>query len=214
MKLLSAGRLAFASAMTLAVLGLSFEAEAQRARHERGPVILFEQERAASRGDRQILRLGDDSSIIPGHRIKALPVVDGRMGDRVELDGGLQLYFPFGRIVQAQSDISKYRMNGAGKPEVDPLYQKITSFDSTLGPVCASAVDKRQPGNRLDMRLGPGKAVTLVSVTPDTSVAPDGERQRVLTALEYHYIKSEPQAAQLFAACNSAGPKPKVLAKE
>lgn len=201
-------------AMALAAGSLVAMAGQAASATERSPLILFEQERAQQRGDRVMLRLGDDSSIIPANRIKALPIVDGRMGDRVVLDGGLQLSFPFGRIIQAQSEFQKYRVNGTGKAELNPLYTKVTTFDQALGPVCARADDVLGPGSRAEMRLGPNRTVTLVEVKPSTTAAPDDEHYRVVSGLEFRHIRNEPQAERLFTACNSAGPKPKILAKE
>jgi len=181
---------------------------------ERSPTILAEPERAKLRGDRHILRINDDASVIPAHRIVSLPIVDGRMGERVRLDNGLELYFPFGRIIEAKSEFGKYRSAANGQAEPDPFYKLVASFDAALGPVCATTKDAMGPGSRIDMRLGPNKTVSMVRVQPAQSAAPDDEKVKVVTVSEFRWLKREPEAERLYSACNSAGPKPKILARE
>lgn len=196
------------------VMGLSAPVQAAGPAAEKGPVILLEPERAGTRGDRMVLRLNDDASVIPAHRIKALPIVDGRMGERVVLDGGLQLYFPFGRIIEARSEIGKYREDATGKIELNPLFSKVTTFDVALGPVCSSVQDIDGQGGRVEMRLGPDKAISIVGHKISKANAPDDETYRVVTVTEFRHIRQEAYAERLYQACTSAGPKPKLLARE
>lgn len=180
------------------------------------PTILFEAERAKIRGDRHILRLNDDASIIPAHRIVSLPIVDGRMGERVKLDNGLELYFPFGRIVEARNEFGKYRKSANGQTDLDPFFRIVQSFDKVLGQVCATTADVNGPGSRLDMRLGPNRTISMIHITPNPGVAPDDERIKVLTVSEFRWIKREPNAERLYTACqnNSGEHGAKVVAKE
>jgi hypothetical protein len=182
----------------LATQALSTQALAQKS----GPVIPFEPERAASRGDKQQLRLLDDASRIPAHRIHGLPVVDGKIGEYAELDSGLQVYFPYGRIERSEIKFAKYQMDlNGGRADPHPEYRRIAGFDKALGPVCASR--DFAGGERLEMRIL-DRAITVVHRTPDRShpgLPADAEKVRVVTATNLHWLQGEPEAATLHRNC-------------
>lgn len=193
-----AGISVHAGAAAILILGvISGEALAQG----RGPVIPFETERAAERGDRQQLRLLDDASRIPANRIHGLPIVDGKIGEYAQLDSGLQVYFPYGRIERAENKFAKYQadLNG-GRPDPHPEYRRLANFDKALGPVCASR--EFAGGERLEMRIL-DKAITVVHRTPDRSpgLPEDAESIRVVTSTHIHWLQGEPEAAALHRSC-------------
>lgn len=187
-----------AAAAALVLLGaVSGHAVAQG----RGPTIPFEPERAAQRGDQHQLRLLDDASRIPAHRIHGLPVVDGKIGEYAQLDSGLQVYFPYGRIERAEWKFTKYQMDlNGGRAEPHPEYRRVAGFDKALGPVCASR--DMAGGERLEMRIL-DKAITLVQRTPDRApgLPADAEKVRVVTATHVHWLQGEPDAAALDRSC-------------
>lgn len=168
----------------------------------RGPLIPFEPERAASRGDQQQLRLLDDASRIPAHRIHGLPIVDGKIGEYAQLDSGLQVYFPYGRIERAESNFAKYQIDlNGGRADPHPEYRRVAGFDKALGPVCASR--DFAGGERTEMRIL-DRAITVVHRTPDQShpgLPTDAEKVRVVTATHLHWLQSEPEAAALHRSC-------------
>lgn len=168
----------------------------------RGPMIPFEPERAASRGDQQQLRLLDDASRIPAHRIHGLPVVDGKIGEYAQLDSGLQVYFPYGRIERAESKFAKYQVDlSGGRADPHPEFRRVAGFDKALGPVCASR--DLAGGERLEMRIL-DRAITVVHRTPDHShpgLPTDAETVRVVTATNLHWLQGEPEAATLHRSC-------------
>jgi len=184
-------------------------------RHKPGPAIPFETDRAKLRGDRSLLKLNDDASVIPGKRIEALPVVDGKIGDRAKLDGGLLIYFPYGRIVTAETEFSPYRRSaaGTGQYEPDPAYRRVENFDKVLGPVCARVADSASRGGEVDMRIGVQNVISLVQAKPvsDGPGAALGQKHyRVVTALDIRNLQSEPHAAALYASCVSGKPASQV----
>ena len=176
-----------------------------------GPPIPFENDRAKLRGDRILLKLNDDASVIPGHRIEALPVVDGKIGDRAKLDGKLEIYFPYGRIVTAETEFSPYRKvsGSADRFEPDPSYREVATFDNVLGPVCARATDVQGSGGEVSMRIGAQHVISLVHMDPvlDGPAASIGQkRYRVVSAMDIRNLKADPQAALLYAFCTSGKP--------
>ena len=186
-------------AAALLILGvISGEALAQKS----GPIIPFEPERAAQRGDKQQLRLLDDASRIPANRIHGLPIIDGKIGEYAQLDSGLQVYFPYGRIERSEIKIAKYQMDVNGsRADQHPEYRRMAGFDKALGPVCASR--DFAGGERMEMRIL-DKAITYVHRTPDRShpgLPSDAESVRVVTATHVHWLQSEPEAANLHRSC-------------
>ncbi|WP_162914927.1 hypothetical protein [Desertibaculum subflavum] len=168
----------------------------------RGPLIPFESERAASRGDQQQLRLLDDASRIPAHRIHGLPIVDGKIGEYAQLDSGLQVYFPYGRIERAESKFAKYQVDlNGGRADPHPEYRRVAGFDKALGPICASR--EFAGGERMEMRIL-DRAITVVHRTPDRSqpnLPTDAETIRVVTSTNLHWLQGEPEAAALHRSC-------------
>jgi hypothetical protein len=193
------GILARASIAAVLISGVvSVQALAQG----RGPVIPFEPERAAQRGDKQQLRLLDDASRIPAHRIRGLPMIDGKIGEYAELDSGLRVYFPYGRIERSELKLAKYQLDlNSNRVDPHPEYTRLSNFDKALGPVCASR--EFAGGERLEMRIL-GNAITLVHRAPDKShpsLPADAESVRVLTATNVHWLQGEPEAMTLHRTC-------------
>ncbi len=187
----------------------------------RGPAIPFESERAAARGDQQILRLLDDASRIPAHRIRGLPIVDGKIGEYAELDSGLQIFFPYGRIERAEIKFAKYQLDMNGNRADHPEYPRIAAFDKALGKICASR--EVAGGERLEMRIL-DRAITVVERKPDRShptLPPDAEQIRVMTAADMRFLRDDPDVSALHRTCAqgraatpTAAAAPKAAAKK
>lgn len=204
--------------LTVAVAALSLVATTALAqkgpRHPMAP-IPFEQDRAKERGDRAMLQLNEDASRIPGHRITALPIVNGKMGEQARLDDSFDIYFPFGRILSATTEFHKYRAIPATSegmaPEFlpDPSYSRVAQFDRVLGKVCASERIETSGGNagRLELRVAPDKSLSVVRSMPaphrpahDESVV----SYRVISSMEVRYLaREEPDAERLFRRCQT-----------
>lgn len=193
----------FVASLVTGVAVTASIADASSAKNPRGSVLIpFEQDRAQSRGDRNTLRLNDDVTIVPSHRIRALPIINGRMGEHVDLDG-VRLHFPFGRIVTATTEFSQFRPSALNPSmmEPNPDFAKTAHFDHALGPACAQTVTVEGP---LEMRMGSQGTISLVKKHPDT-VNPT---YRVTTALDVrHLAVEEPQAADLYRSCLQGGRK-------
>ena len=188
-----------AGAAALLILGaISGEALAQKS----GPLIPFESERAAQRGDQQQLRLLDDASRIPANRIRGLPIIDGKIGEYAQLDSGLQVYFPYGRIERSELKFAKYQVDVNGsRVDQHPEYRRMAGFDKALGPVCASR--DFAGGERMEMRIL-NQAITYVHRAPDRShpgLPADAENIRVITATNVHWLQAEPEAATMHRSC-------------
>jgi len=187
-----------------------------------GPTIPFESDRAQARGDHHQLRLLDDASRIPANRIHHLPVVNGTLGEYASLDGGLLVYFPYGRIERAEVKFSKYQLDISGnRADPDPNFRKVSGFDRALGPVCAA--QDLPGGGRIEMRQN-DKASSLVGERADQShpsLPADNRSYRVVTAASMRYLQEVPQADMLHRSCAQApitaardvppAPKPKKL---
>ena len=156
--------------------------------------IPFEVERAAERGDRARVNLNDDATIVPAHRIRKLPIVDGRMGEHIQLDG-VTIYMPFGRVISATADFRPDRIN-QGQSEPDPNYARVAKFDSALGPVCAS---EGKADSEVQMRINRYNAMSLVQVTGAPSPQP---AYRVETSLETKYFRDPGLAGRLAKSCS------------
>ena len=170
---------------------------------ERSVAIPFEADRAKLRGDRYMLKLNDDAAAIPAARILSLPVVDGRIGDRAELDHGLQVYFPYGSIVRAEMHIQKFQTDGDASSGPDPVYRVVKDFDKALGPVCASVGDAGQPGHIVEMRIAPQKIISIVERLPEANDSGKGDNAsyRVLSALNVSYLADLAASNQLYDTC-------------
>jgi len=64
---------------------------AQAGRPPKGPALPFEADFAQRRHDRAVLSFNDHIATVPGSRIRDVPVVNGRMGDRVVVGEGTSL---------------------------------------------------------------------------------------------------------------------------
>lgn len=172
-----------------------------------GPLIPFEIERAAARGDRHVLRLNEDSSAIPANRIVDLPVVDGKMGDYARLDGGLLLYFPYGSIVSAESDFREFRPDPAhpGQWLRDPSFALTHRFDRELGPVCDKEGDPAAPEGRLAFRMRRGGLYSLVTekILPATAGRPASTTYRVVSVADLQRLLQAPRGAKLIHGCRA-----------
>jgi hypothetical protein len=167
-----------------AALGAPLIAQAQAKKPAR-PVIAipFEAEKAG-------VRLNDDATTIPGHRIRGLPVVDGKMGEHVVLDGGVELYFPFGRVVAASREIH---------PGDASYGRHIGMFDSALGAACAS----EQAGAPIELRLK-DSMITVVRQTAAGSA--DRPAFRVTSVVEPRWLDSDPAVQRLYTKCLASQP--------
>lgn len=178
------------------------------------PVIPFEADRAALRGDRVILRLNDESSAIPSHRIQELPVINGRLGDHAKLDGGVMLWFPHGRILSSELTIHQLRPDPAhpGQYIPDATYRHVAQFDRTLGPVCAAEGDPATAAGRAEMRLSSGKMISLVIVHNELA----GPKQtntayQVISATNVIDMQNQTRARALYQQCTK--PRSKVAGR-
>jgi hypothetical protein len=187
--------------LTLLVVGaavLSLAALGAEAKQKRVVRIPYEAERAAERGDKNQLRLNDDATLIPGHRVRGLPIVDGRMGEHIELDG-VSVFIPFGSVISATTEIhpSRPSANGQGL-EPNPYYTRVARFDRDLGPVCAS---ERAPDREIQMRINSERALSLVNVRADGTGATAQPSYRIETSLETRYFADAALAARLYKSC-------------
>ena len=154
--------------------------------------IPFESDRPSA------VRINDDATVIPAHRIRDVPVVDGKMGEHVRLDGGVELYFPFGRIVSAAMEFRPVRQSPTNPSlyEADPAYRQVANFDRALGPVCASDTALAGP---IEMRIN-GEAMSVVK-TLVTPVGDSGPSYRVVTVAETRWLDNDPQVQRLLTNC-------------
>ena len=154
--------------------------------------IPFESERPSP------VRINDDATVIPAHRIRDVPVVDGKMGEHVRLDGGVELYFPFGRVVSAAMEFRPVRQSLTNPSlfEADPAYRHVANFDRVLGPVCASDTGLAGP---IEMRIN-GEAMSVVK-TMLTPVGDAGPSYRVVTVAETRWLDNDPQVQRLLTNC-------------
>lgn len=157
--------------------------------------IPFESERAALRGDGAQVQLNDEATLLPAHRVRGLPIIDGRMGEHIQMDG-VTIYMPFGRVISATAE---FRPDGkaGGKTPRDSSYSLVSKFDAALGPVCATESDGGSP---VQMRINRDKAMSLVKFTGGTAQEP---AFRVETSLETRYFREPSLASRLATECKS-----------
>lgn len=217
---------AFMASAVFAVSGIILAAApalAQKGpRHPTAP-IPFEQERARERGDRAMLLLNEDASRIPGHRIVELPIINGKMGEQAKLDDNVEIFFPFGRILTATTEIHKYRPAGVKTegmgPEFlpDPRYNRVKNFDRALGVVCAS---ERVDGGpfKLELRRGSDQSLSLVrSIPAEYKPANDEDAvsYRVISSMDIrHLSRQEPEADRLYRRCLQGNDTQRVSQKD
>jgi hypothetical protein len=187
--------LVLAAALTLSAMAASAA--------ERTVAIPFEADRAQLRGDRLMLKLNDDAAAIPATRIRGLPVVNGRIGDRADLDNGLQVYFPDGRIVRAEMRVQKFRTDDSAAALPDPAYRVVAEFDKVLGPVCARTSNASVAGHSIEMRITAQKVISIVerASIPPGNAMPENVSYRVISALDVAFLAEQGQAYELYDTC-------------
>jgi hypothetical protein len=167
-----------------AVLALPAVAGAQAKKPVRQVIAIpFETEKAG-------IRLNDDATAIPGHRIRGLPVVEGKMGEHVLLDGGVELYFPFGRVVAASREIH---------PGDSDYVRRVGMFDAALGAACA----REQAGAPLEVRL---KDSMITVVRQTAAGTADRPAFQVRSVVEPRWLDSDPAVQRLYTQCLSGKP--------
>ncbi len=174
-------------------------------------LIPFEIERAKERGGSPtgLIRLNDDVARMSATRIIEMPVVDGRMGEHARLDG-VELFFPYGSVVTATAEFHKYRPallaasdNTVPEFNLDPHYERVKTFDSQLGRVCAT--EQQADGRRTEMRISPDRVMSVVHVTPAKYAGPSSQEHpsyKVVSGLEMRFLSfKEPDADRLYRQC-------------
>jgi hypothetical protein len=147
--------------------------------------IPFETERAALRGDNSFVRLNQDATAIPAHRIRGLPIVDGKMGEHVLLDGGVELYFPFGRIVSASMSLL---------PTDAGYTRAVNQFDAALGRACA----REDAGGKVELRMKDEMISVVRHVEGGTAQAPAYKITRVA---ETRWLDGDATVRRLHTLC-------------
>jgi len=209
-----------AAAIAAAMLG-SQAALAQKGPRYPTALIPFEQERAQDRGDRATLLLNEDASRIPGHRIMELPIVNGKMGEQAKLDDGVEIFFPFGRILSATTELHKYKSLSLGGDTrefaPDPRYKRVNQFDRALGTVCASERVSPDSPLKIELRMGENNRLSLVRMIPPAIKNPDDSEAvsyRVTSAMEIrHLARQDPEAEKLYRNCLRGKSDQKVSSK-
>ena len=161
----------------LAATLVAMPAEAQRKRAFPLVAIPFEQDRSGQR-----VSLNMEAHEIPGGRILGVPVVDGKMGEHAQLDG-IDLWFPYGRVVAAYTELNV----------ANPAHaRKVRDFDRALGAVCAHA-------SGVEMRLH-RQSGTIALVR--TGV--DANHYKMIVTAEQRWLErfdTAPEVGQLYADC-------------
>jgi hypothetical protein len=186
---------------------------AQAGRPAKGPALPFEADFAQRRHDHAVLSFNDHIATVPGNRIRDVPVVNGRMGDRVIVGEGTSLYFPVGYLMTATYRFDKLRpkagvvsVGQASDLEPNPDYALVRHFDAELGPVCAVTEDKTSHV-RVEFRIKPGtKVMSLVLDQPGLydAIAKDTSRSyAVFSGTEERYVVNDALARKLLTHCKS-----------
>lgn len=175
-------------------------------RPAKGPPVPFETELARLRKDRNALSFNDHIAAIPANRIRDLPVVNGRMGDRVTMGEGHVMHFPLGYLVTATYQFDTHRYASGGSTlQADPAYALVQRFDSELGPVCART-DVRSSDTRVEFRLRRGQTMAVVVDQPGRHDSATGTKSRsylVFVGTEERYVALDQTARRLLAHCRS-----------
>ncbi|MGE0660238.1 MAG: hypothetical protein AB7F36_11090 [Reyranellaceae bacterium] len=198
-----AGLLAFGGAATIA----------QAQRTPKGAPVPFEVELSKSRRDRSYMSFNEHIAAIPANRIRDVPVVNGRMGDRVTVTEGHTMYFPLGYLVTATFQFDKQRsrtgspyVNSTADLEPNPAYAMVQRFDTELGPVCARTQDKASDV-KAEFRMRPdGRTMAVVLDMPGRYDALTREKSRsyaVFVGAEERYVAVDQTARRLLAHCRS-----------
>lgn len=181
-------------------------------RPARGAALPFEAEFAKQRRDRSILAFNDHIAAIPGPRIRELPTINGRLGDRVTLTDGPTLYFPLGYLVSALYEFDSVRPKipgrlpaSAAELEPDPNYALVGAFDRELGPACARVVDP-QLGTSTELRRRPGRSISVLIDMPGRYDGLTGQATRsyaVMIGFEERYVAVDTLTRRLLDHCRS-----------
>ena len=184
---------------------------AQAGRPVKGPALPFESDFAQRRKDKAVLQFNDHIANIPGSRIREVPTVNGRMGDRVVVSEGTGLHFPVGYLMTATYQFDKQRpragsATAATDLEPNPDYALVKRFDSELGPVCAVTEDKAGK-QRLEFRIKPGtKQMAMVLDQPGRydAISKDTSRSYALfVGIEERYLINDAMGKKLLTHCKS-----------
>lgn len=206
--------------MALALLvGAGFSSDAWAQRSPKGAPVPFEVELSKSRRERAFLSFNEHIANVPASRIKDLPVVNGRMGDRVTVSEGHTLHFPLGYLVTATYMLDKQRTrSGAGSAiaaaelEPNPAYAMVQRFDTELGPVCARTEDKAND-IKAEFRLRPGQTMAIILDMPGRFDSVTREKSRsylVFVGTEERYVAVDQTARRLLAHCRSGAREPTI----
>lgn len=188
-------------------------------RTPKGAPVPFEVELSKARRDRGFLSFNEHIAAVPANRIKDLPVVNGRMGDRVTVGEGHTLHFPLGYLVTATFTLDKQRArsgaayaSGPAELEPNPAYGLVQRFDTELGPVCARTEDKTTDV-KAEFRLRPGQTMAVVLDMPGRYDSITREKTRsyvVFVGTEERYVAVDPVAQRLLAHCRAGTRDPAV----
>jgi hypothetical protein len=206
-----------AAGVFLIALAPSDQALAQRT--PKGAPVPFEVELSKARRDKSFLSFNEHIAAVPASRIRDLPVVNGRMGDRVTMGEGHTMHFPLGYLVTATYLLDKQRprsgaasASSAAELEANPGYALVQRFEAELGPVCARTEDKANDV-KAEFRQRPGQSMAIVLDMPGRYDAITREKSRsyiVFVGAEERYVATAPTAQRLLAHCRSGGSDPTV----
>jgi hypothetical protein len=181
-------------------------------RTPKGAPVPFEVELSKARRDRTFLSFNEHIANVPASRIKDLPVVNGRMGDRVTMGEGHTMHFPLGYLVTATYLLDKQRPKAgaaaalsAAELEANPSYAMVQRFEAELGPVCARTED-RANDVKAEFRQRPGQSMAIVLDMPGRYDALTREKSRsyiVFTGAEERYVATGSVSQQLLAHCRA-----------
>jgi len=193
------------------------EASAQRT--PKGAPVPFEAELAKARRERAFLSFNEHIANVPASRIKDLPVVNGRMGDRVTMSEGHIMHFPLGYLVTATYMLDRQRTRSgtgyataAAELEPNPAYAMVQRFDAELGPVCARTEDKAND-IKAEFRLRPGQTMAVILDMPGRFDSITREKSRsylVFVGTEERYVALDATARRLLAHCRSGAREPTI----
>ncbi len=210
---MGAGGRVFGGVLAVALLvGAGPVTDALAQRTPKGAPVPFETELAKQRRDRSFLSFNEHISAVPANRIRDLPVVNGRMGDRVTVGEGHTLHYPLGYLVTATYVFDKQRSrsgtgyaSSAAELEANPSYALVQRFDAELGPVCARTED-RTNDVKAEFRLRQGQSMAVVLDMPGRFDSITREKTRsylVFVGAEERYVATDPTAKRLLAHCRS-----------
>jgi hypothetical protein len=200
------------------LIALSPSDQALAQRTPKGAPVPFEVELSKARRDRSFLSFNEHIANVPANRIKDLPVVNGRMGDRVTMGEGHTMHFPLGYLVTATYLLDKQRprtgsaaASSAAELEANPSYAMVQRFEAELGPVCARTEDKANDV-KAEFRQRPGQMAIVLDM-PGRYDAITREKSRsyiVFVGAEDRYVATGDTAQRLLAHCRAGRSDPTV----